>query len=65
MFRNPVLLIALALTVSVAGWGIVDNQGLAAFAAREVEIMFTSRGWFVMLTASIMLLVCLWLAFSR
>ena len=65
MFRNPLLLIALALTAGVAIWGIVDTRGLADFADQRVKIMFQSRGWFVMLTASILLLASLWLAFSR
>ena len=65
MFRNPLLLIALALTAGVAVWGIFDTQGLAGFAGEQVKVMFRSRGWFVMLTASILLLTSLWLAFSR
>ena len=65
MFHNPLLLIALALTAGVAVWGIFDTQGLAGFAAAQVKVMFRSRGWFVMLTASILLLTSLWLAFSR
>ncbi len=65
MFRNPLLLIALALTAGVAVWGIFDTQGLAGFAGEQVKVMFRSRGWFVMLTASILLLASLWLAFSR
>jgi glycine betaine transporter len=65
MFRSPLLLIALALTAGVAVWGIVDTQGLADFADQRVKIMFQSRGWFVMLTASTLLLASLWLAFSR
>jgi len=65
MFRNPLLLIALALTAGVSVWGIIDTQGLAGFAAAQVKVMFRSRGWFVMLTASILLLTSLWLAFSR
>jgi glycine betaine transporter len=65
MFRNPLLLIALALTAGVAVWGIVDTRGLADFADQRVKIMFQSRGWFVMLTASTLLLASLWLTFSR
>ena len=30
-----------------------------------VRIMFRSRGWFIMLTVSVMLILCFWLAFSR
>lgn len=64
MFRNPVLLAALAITGAVAVWGIVDNQGLATTATLIVGFMFRSRGWFVMLTASTLLIVSLVLAFS-
>ena len=56
MFRNPLMLCALALTVVVAGWGIFDAAGLAAVAAQQVKTVLTSRGWFVMLTASFLLL---------
>ena len=65
MFRNPLLLAALSLTAGVAVWGMIDTQGVAAFAARQVKVMFESRGWFVMLTSSLMLFSCIWLAFSR
>ena len=65
MFSNGLLLIALALTASVSVWGIVDAQGLSAFAAKQVHIVLRSRGWFVMLTASTMLIASLVLAFSK
>ena len=65
MLRNPLLIIALLLTVSVASWGIYDTAGLATFAKGRVDIIFQSRGWFVMLTASVLLITSLWLAFSR
>ena len=65
MFRNPLLLIALTLTAGVAVWGIFDTQGLAGFAGEQVKVMFRSRGWFVMLTASMMLIASIWLALSR
>ncbi len=64
MFKNPLLLIALALTGAVAVWGIFDTPGLANFAATTVSSAFTSRGWFIMLTASFLLIICIWLAFS-
>ena len=65
MFKNPLLLIALTLTGAVALWGILDNQGLTTFANTIVKQMFASRGWFIMLSVSAMLLVSIWLAFSR
>jgi glycine betaine transporter len=65
MFKNPLMLVALALTGAVALWGIVDTQGLATFASAVVGRMFISRGWFIMLSVSAMLIVAVYLAFSR
>ncbi len=62
---NPLLPIALSITGAVAFWGIVDTEGLASTASWLVGIQFTSRAWFIMLSVSAMLLVCLWLAVSR
>jgi len=64
MFKNSLLIIALAITGVVALWGIIDTQGLAAFAAQMVRIQFTSRAWFIMLTVSFLLIVSIWLALS-
>ncbi|CAB5079973.1 Glycine betaine transporter OpuD [Olavius algarvensis associated proteobacterium Delta 3] len=65
MFFNPLLLIAVGLTLAVAVWGIVDTAGLTQLATDYVRLVFRSRGWFVMLTATTLLLVCGWLAVSR
>ena len=65
MFKNPLLLIALALTTGVSIWGIIDTQGLSNFAAEQVKITLRSRGWFVMLTASVLLITSIVLAFSK
>ena len=65
MFKNPLLLIALILTGIVALWGIADTAGLARFSANLTGILFTSRGWFVMLSVSLLLILCIWLAISR
>jgi len=64
MFKNARLLIALALTGFVAVWGIVDTPGLAAFATSLVKVLFRSRGWFIMLSVSVLLIVSIWLVFS-
>ena len=64
MFKNPLLLIALSLTGLIALWGIIDTAGLAGFASSMTGIMFTSRGWFVMLSASLLLILCICLAIS-
>ena len=65
MFKNPLLLVAMTLCGVVAVWGIFDTPGLANFARTVVGTMFTFRGWFIMLTASTLLLTAIWLAFSR
>jgi glycine betaine transporter len=65
MFKNPLLLVALAMTGTVAVWGIVDSPGLADFAGTTVRFMFRSRGWFVMLSVSALLIAAIWLVFSR
>jgi glycine betaine transporter len=65
LHKNPLLLIALTLTGAVALWGIIDTQGLSAFASTIVKRMFVSRGWFIMLSVSALLLISIWLAFSR
>ncbi len=65
MLRNPLLLTALLITGAIAVWGIVDTAGLAEFANTLVSIQFTSRAWFIMLTASVMLICCVVLALSR
>ena len=64
MFKNPLLLIALSLTGLVALWGIIDTAGLAGFSSSMTGVMFTSRGWFIMLSASLLLILCICLAIS-
>lgn len=63
-FRNPLLVVALAITGGIAAWGIADNEGLSAASSAVVGFMFKSRGWFVMLTVSTMLIVSVVLALS-
>ena len=65
MFNNRLLLIALAMTIGVSIWGIADTQSLTDVATAQVKVVLRSRGWFVMLTASILLIASLFLAFSR
>ncbi len=64
MLKNPLLLIALALTGFVALWGILDTTGLAGFSAMLTGVLFTSRSWFIMLSVSILLILSIWLTFS-
>ena len=65
MFKNPLLLIALALTIGVSIWGMIDTQGLSNFAAEQVKFTLRSRGWFVMLTISFLLITSIVLAISK
>lgn len=62
---NPLPIVALAVTGAVALWGVIDNPGLTEIASQAVKIQFTSRSWFIMLTVSFVLVVCIWLALSR
>lgn len=62
MVGNPKLIAALAITGAVAIWGIVDTPGLAQFANEQVRERFTNRAWFIMLSVSVILLTCGWLA---
>ncbi len=62
---SPLLIVALAISATIAGWGIIDPQGLGSLAASAVAKQFDSRGWFIMLEASGLLFVALYLAFSR
>ncbi|MCP4877628.1 MAG: BCCT family transporter [Gammaproteobacteria bacterium] len=64
-FTSPLLISALVITGAIAIWGLIDAGGLAAGAAKLVHVQFISRGWFIMLAASFMLIVSIWLALSR
>lgn len=65
MTFNPLLMIALAVSAAVAVWGIADPQGLGAISSAIVTVQFQSRGWFIMLEASLLLFVAIYLAFSK
>lgn len=65
MFKNPILLLSLFLTGGLAVWGIADTASLGAFASTVVGTMFKSRGWFIMLITSLLLFLCICLAFSK
>ena len=65
MLKSPLLIIALILTGAIAFWGIVDTAGLAALSSKLVNIQFASRGWFIMLSVSFILVISVWLALSH
>ena len=64
-FFSPLLIVALLCTGAIAIWGLLDAAQLAEVAKYLVNIQFASRAWFIMLAVSFMLLVSIWLAFSR
>ena len=64
MKNNLVLTFALVITSAIAFWGIWNTKELLVFASWIVNILFQSRGWFIMLTVSTLTIVCLWLIFS-
>lgn len=66
MSRSRLLLLTSLPTIAVIGiWGVLDPEGIVAFASEIVEQTFESRGWFVMLAVSWMLILCVGLALSR
>ncbi len=66
MNRSRLLLLtSLTAIFGVGAWGLVDTDGLVRIASSIVERYFDSRGWFVMLSVSGMLILCIWLAFSK
>ncbi|RAH99880.1 glycine/betaine ABC transporter [Acuticoccus sediminis] len=66
MHRSRRLLaLSLTLITLAAVWGVADPQGVVRIASRIVDQFFTSRGWFLMLSVTGMLVLCVGLAFSR
>ena len=65
MHVTPLLAAALVISSGIALWGLLDPHGLGALASLIVEAQFNSRGWFIMLEASGLLLVAIYLIISR
>ncbi|MEL6774395.1 MAG: BCCT family transporter [Pseudomonadota bacterium] len=66
MENNRLLLGVSLLFIAAFGlWGVIDPVSLDAMASTVVSQYFVSRGWFVMLSVSGMLILCVALAFSR
>ncbi|MEM6422992.1 MAG: BCCT family transporter, partial [Pseudomonadota bacterium] len=57
--------VSLAFIAGFGLWGVADPAGLDRVASAVVNQYFVSRGWFVMLSVSGMLILCFALAFSR
>jgi glycine betaine transporter len=64
MFRQPLLLVALAATSLIAAAGLIDPEAMGRWAGRVATEQFTSRGWFIMLLVSTLLLTVIGLALS-
>lgn len=62
---RTLLAASLCVIVAIGVWGVVDPLGIVSLATVVVDHYFHSRGWFVMLSVSGMLIFCLALAFSR
>ena len=62
---NALLVSALVVSSCIALWGVVDPRGLGSVSSRIVTIQFESRGWFIMLEASALLLLAIYLAVSK
>ena len=66
MTRTQTLLGASLTVVSAVGlWSVFDPVSVSDIASDIVDRYFYSRGWFVMLTVSGLLILCLALAFSH
>ncbi|MEM8956813.1 MAG: BCCT family transporter [Pseudomonadota bacterium] len=62
---SSLLIVALTISSAIAVWGVLDPAGLGGLAASAVSTQFESRGWFIMLEASGLLFVAIFLAASR
>ncbi len=62
---NALLGGSVAVIAAIGLWGVLDPEGIVAVASEIVDQYFKSRGWFVMLSVTGMLVLCLALAFSR
>ena len=66
MTGNQILLAASLIVIAgIGAWGVIDPEGIVRISSILVEQYFESRGWFVMLSVSGMLILCAVLAFSR
>ncbi|WP_353474554.1 BCCT family transporter [Salipiger sp. H15] len=64
MKPSAMTITALLLSAGIGLWGILDPKGLGTGAAGIVAAQFESLGWFIMLTASGMLIAAIYLAVS-
>jgi len=62
---RTLLTASLSLCAVIGLWGVLDPDSLLDIASTVVDRYFVSRGWFVMLSVTVMLLFCLGLVFTR
>lgn len=65
MFRQPLIFLALAINSIIAVIGLWNAEQLANFASTLTDTLFESRGWFIMLSTTTLVIVCLVLGFSQ
>ncbi|WP_305988538.1 BCCT family transporter [Roseibium sp. MMSF_3544] len=65
--QNSRLLLAASITLCafIGIWGVVDPGSLQSMASTIVDQYFVSRGWFVMLSVTLMLVFCLALTVTK
>jgi len=56
---------SIAVIAIIGLWGVIDPEGIVSIASAIVYQSFKSRGWFVMLSVTGMLITCFYLAFSK
>ncbi|UCD67250.1 MAG: BCCT family transporter [Betaproteobacteria bacterium] len=64
MWKNLTMIVGVAMTLSVALWGLIDTHGLGVFARRYAEIAFLTRGWFIMVLMTAILFIVAFLMLS-
>ncbi|MEM8852234.1 MAG: BCCT family transporter [Pseudomonadota bacterium] len=61
---RTLLAVSLVLIAAIGLWGVIDPEGIVRVASSVVNQYFVSRGWFVMLSVTGMLVLCIVLAIS-
>ncbi|MFP4475493.1 MAG: BCCT family transporter [Desulfatibacillaceae bacterium] len=63
--NNLVFAVSLLIVLLLVGWGLLRPDGLAAFSAAAHKGIIQNFGWFYLVTAFLMLLFAVLLAFSK
>ena len=62
---TPVFIISLALTVIFILWGAITPDNLEAVSSKAQNFLQTRFGWFYLISASVILIFTIYLAFSK